>query len=75
MKDNLLWLPEKYRERVASFERESGLIDDCKYMLYFDKDWCWSEDYWAIPVKSKKEALTFIKEARLRTDEEKEKHQ
>lgn len=73
MKD-LSWIPKKYRERVRSLEREDGLIGDCKYMLYFDKDWCWSEDYWAIPVSSKKEALYFIKEARLRTEEEKELH-
>ena len=71
---DLSFIPKKYRERVASIEREDGLIDDCKYMLYFDEDWCWSEDYWALPVKSKKEALEFIKEARLRTDEEKELH-
>ena len=71
---DLSFIPEKYRERVASLEKEDGLIDDCKYMLYFDEDWCWSEDYWALPVKSKKEALEFIKEARLRTDEEKELH-
>ena len=75
MKDQLNWLPKKYQERVYSLEEESGLIDDCKYMLYFDNNWCWSEDYWALPVKNKKEALEFVKEARLRTDEEKNLHQ
>lgn len=74
MNEQMNWIPKKYRERVASLEAEPGLIDDCKYMLYFNSDWCWSEDYWALPVKSKKEALEFIKEARLRTDEEKELH-
>ena len=74
MKEQLSWLPKKYRERVHSLEKEDGLIDDCKYMLYFDNDWCWSEDYWALPVKSKKEALEFIRDARLRTDKEKEIH-
>lgn len=68
------FIPVKYRERVASIEAESGLIDDCKYMLYFDKDWCWSDDYWAIPVKNKKEALDFIRNARPRTEEEKLMH-
>ena len=68
------FIPQKYRERVASIEAEDGLIDDCKYMLYFDKDWCWSEDYWAIPVKNKKEALHFIRDARPRTEEEKVMH-
>ena len=74
MKDNIGWIPKKYRERVGSLEREDGLIDDCKYMLYFNQDWAWGEDYWALPVKSKKEALEFIKEARKRTEEEKELH-
>ena len=72
--NELNWIPKKYQERVASLELETGLIDDCKYMLYFDKNWCWGEDYWAMPVKSKKEALEFIKEARQRTQEEKELH-
>ena len=69
---NLNWIPKKYQERVEKLEREDGLIDDCKYMLYFNENWCWGEDYWALPVKSKKEALGFIKEARLRTEGEKE---
>lgn len=71
---NLNWIPKKYQERVQSLEREDGLIDDCKYMLVFNDNWCWDEDYCSIPVKSKKEALEFIKEARLRTDEEKRLH-
>ena len=72
--ENLGFIPLKYRERVASLEREYDLIDDCKYMLYFSENWCWDEDYGCLPVKSKKEALEFIKEARLRTQEEKELH-
>lgn len=32
MKD-LSWIPKKYQERVKDLEMESGLIDDCKYML------------------------------------------
>lgn len=71
--ENLNYIPKKYRERVEKLERENGLIDDCKYMLYFNKDWCWSEDYWALPVKSKKEALEYIKEARLRKESEEKK--
>ena len=70
----LNWIPKKYRERVEKLERENGLIDDCKFMLYFNSNWCWDEDYWTLPVKSKKEALRFIKEARLRKDEEKRLH-
>lgn len=67
-------LPKKYQERVEKLERENGLIDNCKYMLYFNDNWCWDEDYCCIPVKSKKEALEFIKEARLRTEKEKKEH-
>lgn len=72
--EKLNWVPKKYQERIGKLEKEDGLIDNCKYMLYFNDNWCWDEDYWAIPVKSKKEALHFIKEARLRTEEEKETH-
>jgi len=71
---NLEFIPKKYRDRVSSLEIESGLIDNCKYMLYFDNNWCWGEDYWAMPVKSKKEALEFIRNSRKRTLEEKELH-
>ena len=39
MKD-LNWIPKKYQERVEKLEREDDLIDDCKYMLYFNNDWC-----------------------------------
>lgn len=74
MKKDLNWIPKKYQERVEKLEREDESIADCKYMLYFNKSWCWSEDYWAMPVNSKKEALQYIKEARLRTEEEKELH-
>jgi hypothetical protein len=75
MKKDLEWLPKKYQGRIASLEKEDGLIDGCKYMLYFNNDWCWGEDYWALPVSNKKEALDFIKEARPRTEEEKLLHQ
>lgn len=71
---NLSWIPKKYQKRVKDLEMGSGLIDNCKYMLYFNEDWCWDEDYCALPVRSKKEALEIIKEARLRTKEEKELH-
>ena len=66
--ETLTWIPKKYQERAKSSEKESGLIDNCKYMLYFNENWCWSGDYWSIPVKSKKEALEFIKEAELKKE-------
>lgn len=55
-------LPKKYHDRVDEFEREDGLVDDCKYMLsyteqYTDGD-CAGGFY---PVKSITEAIDFIK--------------
>lgn len=72
--ENLNWIPKKYQGRVKTLEKEDGLIGDCKYMLYFSDSYCWDEDYCSIPVRSKKEALQFIKEARQRTNEEMEAH-
>lgn len=69
-----LKLPKYLQERFSSLEAEPELIDGCRYMLYFNKNWCWSEDYWAIPVVSKKEAIQFLKEGRRRTEEEKKLH-
>lgn len=59
---SLDFIPKKYQERVRSLEIEYDLIDNCKYMLYFECGWSW--DGWhCLPVKSKKEALQFIKDA------------
>lgn len=60
--NNLSWIPKKYQERVYSIEKENDLIDGCKYMLYFMNGWCYAE-YGCIPVRNKKEALYFIKNA------------
>lgn len=59
---SLDFIPKKYQERVYSLEREYDLIDDCKYILYFKYGWSWA-GYSSLPVKSKKEALEFIKDA------------
>lgn len=64
---NLSFIPKKYRERVAAIEIGFDLIDNCKYLLYFAEDWAWN-DIGCIPVKSKKEALQFIKEASKNDD-------
>lgn len=69
-----LKLPKYLQERFGALESEPGLIDDCRYMLYFAHGWCWEEDYWALPVRSKKEAIEFLKEGRKRTPEEMELH-
>jgi hypothetical protein len=57
-----LKVPKKYREVFDRLESESDLIDNCKYMLYFKRGYAWHGDYWCVPVKSKKEALEFIRE-------------
>ncbi len=61
MKD-LSWIPKKYQERVYSIEKEDDLIDDCKYILYFMNGYVFA-DYSSVPVKNKKDALYFIKNA------------
>jgi hypothetical protein len=57
-----LKVPKKYQKYFGSLEREDGLIDDCPYMLYFAEGYAWEGEYPCLPVKSKKEALQFIRE-------------
>lgn len=45
---------KKYR-----IEREDGLIDDCKYMLYFADGWT-SEGYHSLPCRTIKEAMEWV---------------
>lgn len=66
---DLSFIPKKYRERVSAIEVGFDLIDNCKYLLYFNDNWSWY-DIWCVPVKSKKEALEFIKEADRKENEE-----
>lgn len=63
MKQKLLKaLPKKYHERVANFESEDGLIDDCKYMLYLNDGHHFWDGGNSIPCKNVKEAIGFVKE-------------
>lgn len=55
-------IPKKYEERFYSLEKKEDLIDGCKYILYFMGKWSYN-GYSSVPVKSKKEALEFIKNA------------
>ncbi len=55
-------VPKKYQNRFSSLEKESDLVDECKYMLYFADGWSYA-GYTSVPVKLKKEALEFIKNA------------
>lgn len=54
-------VPKKYLKYFGSLESEGGLIDDCKYMLYFAEGYAYMGEYPCMPVKSKKEALEFLK--------------
>lgn len=55
-------IPKKYQKFFGKLEEEGGLIDDCKYMLYFAEGYAYLGEYPVLPVKSKKEALEFLKE-------------
>lgn len=44
----------KYR-----IEKESGLIDGCKYMLYFKNGWH-NDGYHSVPVRTIKEAMSWV---------------
>ncbi len=73
MKIDLNFIPKKYKERVSSIEIEDGLIDDCKYMLYLNDNWeFFEEGMKSITVRSKKEALYFIKNETFKIKENQE---
>lgn len=61
----MLKVPKYLQERFGSLELSSDLIDDCKYLLYFKNGWGLEDTplLTCVPVKSKKEALQFLKEA------------
>lgn len=54
-------VPKKYEKYFGSLETEDGLIDDCKYMLYFASGYAAEGEYPCMPVRSKKEALEWIR--------------
>lgn len=54
-------LPQNLHWVVKDFEAESDLIDDCKYMLYFNENVkMFGERIYSYPVKSIKEAIDVI---------------
>lgn len=57
-------LPKKFHRFVKDFEAEGGLVDDCKYMLYFNYGVSFAgyENVGGFPVKSIAEAVKLIKE-------------
>jgi hypothetical protein len=61
----LQMLPEEQKYKVELLERETGLIDNCKYMLYFIEGYGIAGEEGSVPVNSLKEAVSFVKDAYL----------
>lgn len=55
-------LPKKYHHMVKKLEQDYGLVDDCKYMLYFAFDVVLFgyDRVWAYPVRNITEAIDII---------------
>lgn len=63
-------LPKKYHDRVKNFDQEYGLIDDCKYILYFTEDYTDGESCGGCyPTRSITEAIDFIKNCLYKVNE------
>ena len=56
-----LKVPKEYQKYFGKLEAEGGLIDNCKYMLYFAEGYAYMGEYPILPVKSKREAIEFLK--------------
>lgn len=54
-------VPKKYQKYFGGLEAEDGLIDDCKYMLYFADGYAAEGEYPSLPVRSKKEAIEWLR--------------
>jgi hypothetical protein len=57
-----LKISKDLEERFGCLEPASDLIEDCKYILYFAPGWGCG-DYPDVPVKSKAEAIQYLKNA------------
>lgn len=56
-------LPQKYWERFYMIEKESDLIDGCKYMLYLTDNYQFFDGGQSMPVKNLTDAIKWIKES------------
>ena len=63
-KDALLRrLPKRYHERVVDFTPEEGLIDDCKYILQYSKDYTDGDcEGGTLPCRSIKDACYIVRD-------------
>ena len=56
-------LPKRYHERVVDFTPEEGLIDDCKYILRYSKDYTDGDcEGGALPCHSIKDACYIVRD-------------
>lgn len=64
MKEKLLRrLPKRYHERVVDLTPEEGLIDDCKYILQYSKDYTDGDcEGGTLPCRSIKEACYIVRD-------------
>lgn len=64
----MMKIPSYLQERFGSLEAEEGLIDDCKYILELADGWQFEDGGKTLPVRSKKEAIEFLKTARRKNE-------
>ena len=62
MKDLIKKIPNKHREGLLMIEREDGLIDGLKYMVYLKEGFTFTGGDTSLPVSGIKEAIHFIKD-------------
>ena len=56
-------LPKRYHERVVDFTPEEGLIDDCKYILQYSKDYMDGDcEGGTLPCRSIKDACYIVRD-------------
>jgi len=57
-------LPKHYHEMIYDFVPADGLVDECKYLIYFNLgvSFCGYKDPGSWPVKTMNEAIQTIKE-------------
>ena len=56
-------LPKRYHERVVDFTPEEGLIDDCKYILQYSKDYTDGDcEGGTLPCRSIKDAFYIVRD-------------
>lgn len=60
-------LSKKDQAKVKDFTNEDGLIDDCKFMLYFNPNYSFN-GYDSVPCKSMKEAVYYVRNASKESD-------